>query len=371
MKKILKFLNIFTRKYFLILLGFILIIAYFWLRFIRERLPKDIPFSLSQGGFITLLYICCIYAYIVISYLRSSSIQTNTLNTFINILYKPLEDFDYFWKHLSFIESPYKKFALWLVYKLDFFIIHTNLFYFIFAILPRLLLILIFSIDIFWFYKLYYIYKVLFLGIFLFLNRYIIYSLKMLKKDLTNDFKLNYLVDISTKYEFGIHPSEYPENYDPDDPDNDDIPENMALSIDVFVDYYIDNYVYKNKKISYSSAGNYQESFYDKIYEKYNLEKTRDGSSIPYKISKQYRKETYDLIKMILDTGLLIEYYDVTNTQNKVYKYTKIAIFSSYLFCWLYILVLSTSKDNILEILNLLYKIASKNIEEPFSGLFF
>lgn len=369
LQKILNFLNIFTRKYFLILLGFILISTYFWLRFIRERLPKDIPFSLSQIGFFILLYICCIYAYIVISYVRSS-VQTNTLNAFINTLYKPLEDFDYFWKHLPLVESPYRKFALWAAYKLDFFIIHTNLFYFIFAILPRLLLILIFSIDIFWFSKLYYIYKFLFLGIFLFLNRYIIYSLKMLKKDLINDFKLNYLSDIWTDYEFGIHPSEYPENYDPNDPDNEEVQERMALPIEVFVDYYINNLVYKNKEISYSPAYNFQRSFYDKIYEEHNLKKTPYQFNISADIQKYYLKKTDSLIKIILDTAKVIEFYSFTNTQNKAFNYTKIFIFSSYLICWLYVLIISASADNVSEILNLLYKILFENIEEPFSGIF-
>lgn len=207
--KILKYLKIIFNNY-LILIGAAMLFLYFWARFVRERLPKDIPYILTDIGFCILLYICCIYAYIIISYIRSlrqKSASNNKLNIIPNALLKPLEDFDYFFKQLSFVKNSYRKFGLWLAYKLRFFIKNTNIFYNILYILPRLIFICVLFIDIFFFHKLYYIYKIIILGILPLLNRYIIYSLKLLKKDLITELKKD--VDtVITDYEFGIHPSE-------------------------------------------------------------------------------------------------------------------------------------------------------------------
>ena len=49
MKNILKFNIIY--KYLLIICGFIFITYYLWFRFIRERLPRDIPFDLTFLSF--------------------------------------------------------------------------------------------------------------------------------------------------------------------------------------------------------------------------------------------------------------------------------------------------------------------------------
>jgi hypothetical protein len=51
----------------LILLGLFMLLLFIWVRFIRVRLPRDIPFNLTELGLIILIYICLIYKYIVIS----------------------------------------------------------------------------------------------------------------------------------------------------------------------------------------------------------------------------------------------------------------------------------------------------------------
>jgi len=156
-----KIIKEFFNKYFFILFGALIFVTYIWLRFIRERLPKELPFNLSFLGFLILIELCIIYLYIIISCLDIS--KKNTTRVYIiNLLYKPLEEFDYFWKHLSFIQTHYIKFSVWLAYKLQYVINKNNIFYIIFAILPRIILITIFYIDIFYFQKLEYIYNFLF-----------------------------------------------------------------------------------------------------------------------------------------------------------------------------------------------------------------
>jgi hypothetical protein len=65
--------------------------SYIWLRFIRERLPKDIPFTFLSGfGLIILIYNCSIYLYIVYSFLKKGSTSNEVTVKFIEIFYIPL-----------------------------------------------------------------------------------------------------------------------------------------------------------------------------------------------------------------------------------------------------------------------------------------
>lgn len=96
---------------------------------------------------------------------------------------------------------------------------------------PRIILISFFSLDIFYFHKLHYIYYVLLpMGIILFIRRYFISSRNKYKTKLITALKL-YFESIWTKYEYGIHPSEWPENYDPDDYDDYDFQPTMCFYI--------------------------------------------------------------------------------------------------------------------------------------------
>ena len=365
--KILKalFFNIinFFHSYKVIFLGFVIFSIYIWARFIRARIPKDIPFNLSLFGFLILIEICLIYFYIVIKLLREPKEQSFIIKTLLEILYKPLEDFDYFWKHLFFIKDYYKIFATWFAYKLKPFIINSSIFYFIFAIFPRIILINALFIDINIFYELFYVYKFLYVGILLFLHRYIIYSLKMLKKDLIEDLKED-VRTISTDYEFGIHPSHWPENFDPDEEDAYDISPTMVLPIDIFIEFYTNKLIYENEEIWYSIT-DYRDEFYHKIRDKYNVPK---AERIPYNIRTQYREKTDKQIETILYLIKLLEYYNITSKENERFKLLKILIYTNYFLLWLNILIVSVKYNNIIALLYLMLEIIN-SVEEPFSGL--
>ena len=47
--------------YIFVISGFLLFIIFIYFSFIRERLPKDIPFNLTEYSFWILIYICFIY----------------------------------------------------------------------------------------------------------------------------------------------------------------------------------------------------------------------------------------------------------------------------------------------------------------------
>ena len=106
----------------LILFGMIMLLGFIWLRFIRPRLPKEIPFNLSLLGFFILLYLCGIYLYIVISLFRKSKPMNPILKEMIGCIYLPLEALDHYLKDLSYINKAYKRCIVFLAFNLHYFI---------------------------------------------------------------------------------------------------------------------------------------------------------------------------------------------------------------------------------------------------------
>ena len=86
----------FFNKYFFTFLGSLMFLTYLWFRFIRERLPKDIPFNLSVWGFILLLEITLIYLFVCLSYAGSSN--NKVVKILIDWLFIPLEELHDFFR---------------------------------------------------------------------------------------------------------------------------------------------------------------------------------------------------------------------------------------------------------------------------------
>jgi len=182
-------MNKFLTKLLLTIIGAILFMAFIWYRFIRERLPKDIPLKLSFLGFCILVSICGIFLYIVVSLIRQSKSVDPLIKQIVDSIYIPLKTFDHYIKKLSYTNNTYKYGINFLAYILGPLIIDSTLFYYLFMIIPRLILLTTLYIDIFWFHKLYYIYKILLIGSVIFLGKYIIYSFKYAIDKSTKDFK--------------------------------------------------------------------------------------------------------------------------------------------------------------------------------------
>jgi hypothetical protein len=145
-------------NYIIIIIGFAMFSTFIWLRFIRERLPRDIPFNLSIISFIILIEICCIYGYILFTLLRKYKEPNPIILYLIDQVYKPLIAFDNFLKNLPGIQAIYLRFMIFLSYKCIFIFKDTSMFSIIFYILPRLVLVTALFIDTFYLHKLYYIY---------------------------------------------------------------------------------------------------------------------------------------------------------------------------------------------------------------------
>ena len=256
-------------KIFLIILGFSMFCLYIWFRFIRERLPRDLPFiDLSEFGLLRLCYICGIYFFIVFCYFKKGSNSNEVTLKIVEIIYLPLKTFDKYLKEKPFIKSINKKFLLYLSKKPFWRYTQEGLFYFyFFEIFPRVLLITALIIDVFYFHKLYFIYKILFIGILILLGKYLKYSYKALKDQMLEEHSTN--IKINVNYFIGLDILE--QEYNEDEIEDGEIPLLTSVPLDKFFSYQTNlkllNMDYKPYKVRMS------DEYYNDIKKKNNIKK--------------------------------------------------------------------------------------------------
>ena len=384
-----KLLNIFSinKKYFIIILGAILISLYFWNRFIRFRVSKPLPLDLNVISFFSTICICIMFVFIIISLIYPKK-PNPIVEEIINWIFIPIKEFDKYLKSFSIIKINYEKMLFWCMPTLEFAIIKTNMFFIIFWVFPRILLLSALYIDVFIFHQFHYKYLVVLFGLLLFFNRYIKYSLKNTKESLI-EYHQQYIHSITTDYYPGIHPSELEPDYNPKD-DDEDPTESMSLPFEVFIKYQTDSIVYKNnknkiwfirttaklhdeywlkyigshnpiQKINQKVPADYTNIFGNSVPDNYN----KANNVISIKI-KEFKDKT---VQEITQLSVLLEYYNKNISQSPKIKNLKILIYLNYLLCWLYVLIISlpyTHWDMVIETLLSTYI----KIEEPFSATF-
>ncbi len=343
-------------RYFLILSGFFIFSLFIWARFIRERLPKVLPLNLSWIGLFILIEICFIYLYLVYTYspVKTYKEPNPAISTIVELFYTPLIAFDTYIKNIPFIKPYQERFIVFLAYKFNYIICETSIFYFVFAILPRLVLVSALVIDTVYFHKLHYIYKVLLIGVLLFLNRYISYSFKYAKESLIEAWQ-PFMQKITCKYFHGVHDYDYvPDPDDPDDEEDCDMP-TMCLSLKRFIELQKDMIMYGKNKLDYLAIPTVH---YFEIYLiKNNVYKTKEDipNGFIFSLSKEHKDVIYSTIEKKVDDitqlALVIESYSNTKSDDRRYKNILCLVFSNYLLCWLYILIISMNKNAWIDLL--------------------
>jgi hypothetical protein len=357
MKALYKYFYRFMTTHGFIIIGFLMFLTYIYFRFIRERLPKDIPFTFNILGFFITMVLCLLYAYVVWRLIKPSTRSNETMLIIIDFIFKPLKDFDNFLKSFTVIKQYLQHFIFVFVYSGEY-IFKTLTFNLIFLIIPRNILINVFMIDIFYYHNLLYIYKVLFISILLFLRRYIIYSIKNLSNLYYTEVKL-YLESIQTPYEYGVHPSEWPENYDPENEDNDEWPPSMSLPLDIYIAFYVKQKVYEDKiyPCEYSNTT----TAFDLLYPFKGKNNSND-------FRHEKRKELEQSLEKLLQLYVVLEFENKHNTSNIHLKNAKIIIFILYLICWVYILLISFHTLNITELF-IVMNLTWVEVLDPFSNI--
>lgn len=127
------------------ILGSFLLIYLIWIRFIRERLPRDIPdLLLTEYNFWILLYICLIYIYIIKSLIKpqESPFTFSELFTQISdLIHTPFITLDNAIKHYLF-KNKYHNFTIFIANNLKVNSSYKPYIMFIFTFLPRFIMIL-------------------------------------------------------------------------------------------------------------------------------------------------------------------------------------------------------------------------------------
>jgi hypothetical protein len=375
------------KKYSLIIFGFIIFSLYFWNRFLRYRTSKMLPLDLSLLRFLILIYICGIFTIILISLIRLNK-PSPIIDKVIDWLFIPIVEFYKYFKNLPFIKPFHERFLDYIIPKLHYFIIQTPLFFIIFWLFPRLVLLSALFIDIFLFHQLHYKYQVIFVGLLLFFNRCFKYCLKISKNDLISFYEL-YIKFVHTPYIPYVMPSELEPDFDPNDPE-DGIDYSMiglitmSLPLKIFIEFQTESIVYQNitRKINMtvctselrneywikyaggpdpdSPPKDYKNNFGDKSPDNYYT-----AQSFIFEKKDEFGKAA---INKIMGISLLLEYYDKTSSDPKI-RTLKILIYFNYLLCWLYVLIFSLPSIHIYEIL-LSLLLSSHSIHDPFSGTF-
>lgn len=84
-----KLINLFKilDLYFYLFIFFCLFLTYCYLRFIRERVPKDIPYSLTDFSFYVLLFVCISYTYVILRLIKPKTPPQFILYTMQKFMY--------------------------------------------------------------------------------------------------------------------------------------------------------------------------------------------------------------------------------------------------------------------------------------------
>ena len=120
------------------------------MNFIRERLPRQIPFELIEIRFWILIYICFIYFYSCkfLLYPKAPNIIISKIFELITI---PYVNFDSFIKYNDKLFPFYHKKIMNLIFILDTWNYYNRIILiYIMQIIPRIILLLIFLVDVFW-----------------------------------------------------------------------------------------------------------------------------------------------------------------------------------------------------------------------------
>lgn len=186
------------------LLGFFVFIHFLYFRFIRERLPRDIPFTLSELGFFVICVLCILYGLTIIRIWfprKQPSIIFPILYPFLEFISTPFRALDDVVKTNKYVSSFYPNILRILPDNLRFYktVDDSLRVYIMIYIFPRFFLLFIFALDIFYFKQLHYIYMFAFIPFFFFLYRYVYFSIEETLDNITRDFDEKYLVRIISR----------------------------------------------------------------------------------------------------------------------------------------------------------------------------
>lgn len=322
--------------YSLVVLGLFMFISYIYILFLRERLPKDIPFELTEFKFYIIVYICCIYLYIMKTILYPKAPLEIIVN-FISLLSVPLKYFYQYVIHKFYrLHTKLKTEILSIIDTDSWSFIMNITFIYAIQLFPRMLLLLIFMVDIFYVHKIEVFYYFIFLGILplmyhLFIY-YLTYNLTEALKTLQEKFN-NVRI-----YEEGFDDFGYEHNPNA-------IHHHTYVTIQEYITIKLEAYwAYgdNGEYIEYYALPFPTDSFYAEYLKQYNKtikELTQDDIT-NFQIVNNLKAIFNSYMSEILSIKI---FFDINQKalQSAYIPQIKLFIAFTYLCCWLYILFVS------------------------------
>jgi hypothetical protein len=337
------------RFYMLTLLGFIMASIMLWGQYLRPRLPRDIPFHLTLFRLILLLFTCLVFVLVLKHLIRPKPSKFILyiypyLAPYHQLIFQPLYALDYVIRDslfnitkaiirlLPYITFPNRR--------------HTFLFYFFLNFIPRLILVILFILDIFYFKKLELMYMYIWLGFIPLAITYVKYILNQTKEDY-----ILYLEPLYKAYPIPKNKEQEKEWASMNTTDPVEY-EEYATSIRQFMlDMFL---LYNEYNYEPVTPWNTVQKYYtfDDIFEKCD----GDFEYLPKDMKDVAERDFYELMPLILILDAFLTDYDITIEKGNgptaydirfnikrhyPLKYWNIGIYSVYLICWVYILVIS------------------------------
>ena len=410
--KIMKIIKIMMTKFKtfinfnLIFFCLLILTWFFWTKFIKKRLPSDIPFILTEYRFFALLFLCFSYIFIIYIILKKKNNTNNKsfIKKLSEFFFLPFEKTDRFIKNK--INTKYINFFLKInkekknddnLNVLDYLIPapvrniyekkkypKAKYFYIIFNIIPRIILVSILIVDIFIFQRVEYFYTFVLLSLFPLCHRYMKYSLQNIEKDIIYYLQLRFekveLEDQAININFSRYllfakdnPDKYPGNKYHEKMCT--VEEYFAIlkeveeynymvyktCIDDDKEYVIDdddndndndnnNILDKQKFIDLDTFLFFNNDFFYKdLKDKLKIEKKEEYTEIEKKKINEFNKKYYDSFEKVViinnDIKNFINIYSNIEEHFSI-KITRVIIYTFYFICWAFILYKSVHTVN-------------------------
>ena len=322
--------------YILLFTGLFMTSWIMWSRFIRKRTIKNIPDELfSEYRFWILLYICCIYIYIIKNLIKESKsdiLPSQITKSLIDFIWKPLTILDHAIKYNKYTKNRYYSLVRWFI---DYTDQQTNNWHrFIilsFHVIPRVILVVFLLADTFYFHKLEIFYKIILIGLLPLTFRYIEYSLK--------DIYHHWIEELSKEYNKVIIFEKGFEHDISRKSETEAIFHFEIITIEEYIEIMFDtdidrlgeiiNYEYTGYAFCTTETYKSYEKKFKKPIESWSTEDIEEVQTL-------FKESTAELISL----KFTLENLRMLKKERKI-RWPKIIIFSLYLLCWGYILIIS------------------------------
>lgn len=174
--------------------------AFFWWRFIKTRIPQEIPFELSLWSFSLLLSLCLFYTYSCYKILKPSS-TSNILISYILLKIKPiftplilLQEYIFNISNIKYLITHCIKGLISISNNI---VYYDSLYKYLFCfILPQIIFTICLLCDCFYWHKLYMIYGCVFIITIPLVIRYLLYCMGIIQEETINVLDKDLLIEI-------------------------------------------------------------------------------------------------------------------------------------------------------------------------------